>query len=88
MGLGMALNLQKHLQTQGGPPLRYSNRSLAKGQPLKDAGAIPEKDFEALVQGCDIIFTMVSVATDIAFIDADFCRFQTMRFSMTYYQKP
>ncbi|KAL3444847.1 6-phosphogluconate dehydrogenase family protein [Aspergillus insuetus] len=60
MGLGMALNLQKHLQTQGGPPLRYSNRSLAKGQPLQDAGAIPEKDFQGLVQGCDIIFTMIS----------------------------
>jgi 3-hydroxyisobutyrate dehydrogenase-like beta-hydroxyacid dehydrogenase len=87
MGLGMALNLQKHLQAQGGPPLRYSNRSLGKGQPLQDAGAIPEKDFEALAQSCDIIFTMVRMATDIAFIDADFCRSQMMRSLMTYYQK-
>ncbi|KAL3484929.1 6-phosphogluconate dehydrogenase family protein [Aspergillus germanicus] len=60
MGLGMALNLQKHLHAQGGPPLRYSNRSFAKGQPLLNAGAIPEKGFEALVQSCDIIFTMIS----------------------------
>ncbi|KAJ0357986.1 hypothetical protein COL922a_014629, partial [Colletotrichum nupharicola] len=58
MGLGMALNLQKHLQAQGGRSLRYSNRSLAKGQSLEDAGAISEKDFESLVQGCDVIFTM------------------------------
>ncbi|KAL4819977.1 NAD binding domain of 6-phosphogluconate dehydrogenase-domain-containing protein [Aspergillus spinulosporus] len=60
MGLGMALNLQKHLQAQGQLALRYSNRSLAKGRPLQDAGATPEKDFESLVQACDIIFTMVS----------------------------
>ncbi|KAL2814028.1 6-phosphogluconate dehydrogenase family protein [Aspergillus granulosus] len=60
MGLGMALNLQKHLQTQGQSPLHYSNRSLVKGQPLQDAGAIPERDFECLVQTCNIIFTMIS----------------------------
>ncbi|KAL4752275.1 hypothetical protein BDW72DRAFT_192221 [Aspergillus terricola var. indicus] len=60
MGLSMARNLQRHLQAQGQPALHYSNRSLAKGQPLQDAGATPEKDFESLVQVCDIIFTMVS----------------------------
>ncbi|KAH8690060.1 6-phosphogluconate dehydrogenase family protein [Talaromyces proteolyticus] len=60
MGLGMALNLQKHLRIKGSPPLRYSNRSLSKGQPLKDAGAIPEDDFESVVQKSDIIFTMIS----------------------------
>lgn len=61
MGLGMALNLQKHLRNKGSPPLRYSNRSLSKGQPLKDTGAIPEDDFESVVQKSDIIFTMVHV---------------------------
>jgi hypothetical protein len=50
MGLGMGLNLQKHLRNKGSPSLRYSNRSLSKGQPLKDAGAIPEDDFESAVQ--------------------------------------
>ncbi|KAL3431035.1 6-phosphogluconate dehydrogenase family protein [Aspergillus tetrazonus] len=60
MGLGMALNLQKHLQAQRLPPLRYSNRSLSKGQPLQDAGAIPEADFPSLVRRCNIIFTMIS----------------------------
>lgn len=59
MGLHMALNLQKHLQGNSLPPLHYSNRSMSKGQPLQDAGAIPESDFESLVQASDIIFTMV-----------------------------
>ncbi|KAL2838465.1 6-phosphogluconate dehydrogenase family protein [Aspergillus pseudoustus] len=61
MGLGMALNLQKHLQAQGQPALHYSNRSLGKGRSLQDAGALPEKDFESLVRASDIIFTMVGV---------------------------
>ncbi|KAL4790758.1 hypothetical protein BDV19DRAFT_393815 [Aspergillus venezuelensis] len=60
MGLVMALNLQKHLKANNLPPLHYSNRSLSKGQPLQDAGAIPKDNFEELVQGCDIIFTMIS----------------------------
>lgn len=59
MGLHMALNLQKHLQAKTLPPLHYSNRSMVKGQPLQDAGAIPESDFEGLVQASDLIFTMV-----------------------------
>jgi 3-hydroxyisobutyrate dehydrogenase-like beta-hydroxyacid dehydrogenase len=59
MGLGMALNLQKHLQVNGLPPLRYSNRTLSKGQPLQDAGAIPETGFQEVVQNSDLIFTMV-----------------------------
>ncbi|KAL4874790.1 6-phosphogluconate dehydrogenase family protein [Aspergillus karnatakaensis] len=60
MGLGMALNLQKHLHANNLPPLQYSNRSLEKGQPLQDAGAIPKADFESVVQSSDIIFTMIS----------------------------
>ncbi|KAL4954892.1 6-phosphogluconate dehydrogenase family protein [Aspergillus filifer] len=68
MGLGMALNLQNHLKANNLPPLHYSNRSLSKGQPLQDAGAIPKDNFEELVQTCDIIFTMIStdaVLTDL-----------------------
>lgn len=57
----MALNLQKHLQAQGLPPLHYSNRSLSRGEPLKAAGAIQEETFEDLLRAADIIFTMVSI---------------------------
>jgi 3-hydroxyisobutyrate dehydrogenase-like beta-hydroxyacid dehydrogenase len=59
MGLGMALNLQKHLQSKGLRQLYYSNRNLSKGQPLQNEGAVPENDFESLVRKSDIIFTMV-----------------------------
>ncbi|KAL3481117.1 NAD binding domain of 6-phosphogluconate dehydrogenase-domain-containing protein [Aspergillus californicus] len=60
MGLGMALNLQKYLHSNDLPPLHYSNRSLAKGQPLQAAGAIPKDNFQAVVETSDIIFTMIS----------------------------
>lgn len=59
MGIGMALNLQKHLASKGMPPLRYSNRTISRGEPLKEAGAIPEETFEAVVSKSNIIFTMV-----------------------------
>lgn len=59
MGLGMSLNLQKHLQSNNLSPLRYSNRSLSKGDLLRGEGAIPEDNFEDLVRNSDIIFTMV-----------------------------
>lgn len=59
MGIGMALNLQKHLAAKGMPPLRYSNRTLSRGEPLKESGAIPEETFEAVVSKSNIVFTMV-----------------------------
>lgn len=60
MGIGMALNLQKHLASKGLPPLHYSNRTLSRGEPLKEAGAIPVETFEAVVAKSNTIFTMVS----------------------------
>lgn len=60
MGIGMALNLQKHLAAKNLPPLRYSNRTMLRGEPLKDAGAIPEASFQDVVSKSNIIFTMVS----------------------------
>ncbi|KAL1863109.1 hypothetical protein Daus18300_008101 [Diaporthe australafricana] len=60
MGIGMALNLQKHLAAKGMPPLRYSNRTLSRGEPLKEAGAVPEDTFESVVSKSTIIFTMIS----------------------------
>ncbi|KAJ5093642.1 3-hydroxyisobutyrate dehydrogenase [Penicillium angulare] len=59
MGLGMSLNLQKYFQANNLPPLRYSNRTLSKGDALRDAGAIPG-DFGTVVQSSDVIFTMIS----------------------------
>lgn len=59
MGIGMALNLQKHLQETKKPSLHYSNRTLSKGGSLKAAGGVEEPDYAALVKSCDIIFTMV-----------------------------
>lgn len=59
MGIGMALNLQKHLAAQGMPPLHYSNRTISRGEPLKEAGAIPEETFEGVLSTSNIIFTMV-----------------------------
>lgn len=60
MGIGMALNLQKHLAAKGLPPLHYSNRTISRGEPLKEAGAIPEETFEGVLSESNIIFTMVS----------------------------
>lgn len=60
MGIGMALNLQKHLAAKNLPPLRYSNRTMSRGESLKEAGAIPEESLEDVVSKSNIIFTMVS----------------------------
>ncbi|UQC78396.1 uncharacterized protein CLUP02_03873 [Colletotrichum lupini] len=60
MGIGMALNLQKHLASNGLPPLRYSNRTLSRGESLREAGGLPERDFETLVLKSSVIFTMIS----------------------------
>ncbi len=60
MGLGMALNLQKHLKETNKPNLYFSNRSLSKGDPLAAAGGVPQPDYASLVKSCDIIFTMIS----------------------------
>lgn len=59
MGIGMALNLQKHLQDTKHSNLRYSNRTLSKGDSVKAIGGIEEPDYVSLVKSCDIIFTMV-----------------------------
>ena len=61
MGLGMSLNLQKHIKANALPPLRYSNRTLSKGDLLRDEGAVAEGKFEDLVQNSDVIFTMVRI---------------------------
>ena len=60
MGVGMASNLQAHLKNNNASNLHFSNRTLSKGDCLKAAGGIPEPDYAALVNSCDIIFSMAS----------------------------
>lgn len=60
MGIGMAMNLQKYLRLNGHAPLRYSNRTLSKGDVLQSTGAIQEDSFEALLARSNVVFTMVS----------------------------
>ena len=60
MGLGMAMNLQKHLKSTKSRPLLYHNRTISRGDPLKEAGAIPAESPRALVQNCDIVFLSLS----------------------------
>ncbi|KAF9871125.1 6-phosphogluconate dehydrogenase family protein [Colletotrichum karsti] len=59
MGLPMALNLHKKLQSHGSS-LTFSNRTLSKGAELVDAGAVAKSSIVEVVQACDDIFTMVS----------------------------
>lgn len=59
MGIGMALNVQKRLQSERLPPLHYSNRTLSRGELLQAAGAIQEGTFEDILRVADVIFTMV-----------------------------
>ncbi|TDZ17476.1 Glyoxylate/succinic semialdehyde reductase 1 [Colletotrichum orbiculare MAFF 240422] len=59
MGLPMALNLHKKLQ-QHGSSLTFSNRTVAKGADLVDAGAAARDSIVEVAQVCSDIFTMVS----------------------------
>ncbi|OGM48580.1 NAD binding domain of 6-phosphogluconate dehydrogenase [Aspergillus bombycis] len=71
MGLAMATNLQRHLATKNAMNLIYSNRTMARGDPLKTLGATPETSFAKLVAQCGIIFTMVRTTKIIAFHKAN-----------------
>jgi 3-hydroxyisobutyrate dehydrogenase-like beta-hydroxyacid dehydrogenase len=59
MGLAMATNIQKHLKEKDLPSLKYWNRTLSRGDPLKELGGNPCPSIEELVQGCDIVFISV-----------------------------
>lgn len=60
MGLAMASNLQRHIAAKKALSLVYSNRTLSRGDSLKDLGGVPEKSFEGVVEKSGIIFTMVN----------------------------
>ncbi|KAF2800921.1 hypothetical protein K505DRAFT_263006 [Melanomma pulvis-pyrius CBS 109.77] len=60
MGLAMALNIQKYLSENKFPALRYSNRTLSRGEPLEKLGGVPCQSIAELGQSCDVIFISVS----------------------------
>ena len=60
MGLAMAKNLQSHLKARGDHSLYYTNRSMSRGEPLKEIGGIPCDAIAQLVQNSHIIFSSVS----------------------------
>ncbi|RGP79021.1 oxidoreductase yfjr [Fusarium longipes] len=60
MGLPMATNLQKHLSSNKTSNLIYFNRTISRGDPLKDVGAQPALSAKDLVDKSDIIFLSLS----------------------------
>lgn len=60
MGQAMALNMQKYLAANNYPSLQYTNRTMSRGAPLQEIGAVPGEKVEDLAQSCDIIFISVS----------------------------
>lgn len=59
MGLAMAINLHKHLVLKGLPALQYWNRTISKGDPLKELGGEPSNSVVELVEECSAIFISV-----------------------------
>ncbi|KAJ5142859.1 uncharacterized protein N7515_001646 [Penicillium bovifimosum] len=66
MGMAMARNIQKFLQREGRPQLRYWNRTASRGEPLKSLGGIGCESIVQLVAECDLIF--ISTSDDAALI--------------------
>jgi 3-hydroxyisobutyrate dehydrogenase-like beta-hydroxyacid dehydrogenase len=65
MGLAMATNIQKYLRQQNLPQLKYWNRTLSRGDDLKDIGGTSCRSIADLVQSCDVIFISVSSLFDM-----------------------
>lgn len=60
MGLAMATNLQRHLSQRGSPSLRYYNRTIARGHPVKETGGVPAASAGDVVSNSDITFMSLS----------------------------
>lgn len=60
MGIGMASNLQKHLNAIGETPLSYTNRTLSRGAALEELGGVPCQTVAEVVKKVDIIFLSIS----------------------------
>jgi 3-hydroxyisobutyrate dehydrogenase-like beta-hydroxyacid dehydrogenase len=59
MGIGMSKNLQKYLSGTSAPALIYTNRTLARGESLKELGGIPVETVGEVAKKSDIIFSCV-----------------------------
>ena len=59
MGLGMSKNLQKYLSSISAPPLIYTNRTLPRGESLKELGAVPAETVGDVAKKSDISFSCV-----------------------------
>lgn len=60
MGIGMAKNLQKYLTSVSAPALIYTNRTLARGEALKELGGVPVETVTEVAKKSSIIFSCVS----------------------------
>ncbi|KAH9219501.1 6-phosphogluconate dehydrogenase [Leptodontidium sp. 2 PMI_412] len=60
MGIGMSKNLQKYLTSTSAPALIYTNRTLSRGESLKELGAIPVETVKEVASKSEIIFSCVS----------------------------
>ena len=61
MGIGMAKNLQKRLNSIGAAPLVYTNRTLSRGAALEELGGISCQSIAEVVRKADIIFSSVGI---------------------------
>lgn len=66
MGIGMAVNLQKHLLQSSSPNLQYHNRTMSRGDPLKACGGIPCSSVGDVITKSDIVFLSLSDDTALA----------------------
>lgn len=66
MGIGMAVNLQKHLSRSGAESLRYHNRTMSRGEPLQAVGGFPCASVDDLVSQSDMVFLSLSDDTALS----------------------
>lgn len=66
MGIGMAVNLQKHLAQAGAPSLHFHNRTMSRGEPLKAIGGVPCTTMRDLVTNADMVFLSIGDDTALA----------------------
>ncbi|KAF2691211.1 6-phosphogluconate dehydrogenase-like protein NAD-binding protein [Lentithecium fluviatile CBS 122367] len=60
MGFAMATNIQTYLSQSNQLPLHYTNRTLSRGNLLKEDGGVPCQSVRELVQKSDVVFISVS----------------------------
>lgn len=65
MGIGMSKNLQKYLTSTSAPALIYTNRTLSRGESLKELGAIPVETVKEVASKSEIIFSCVGLSPSL-----------------------